>query len=97
MLQYCYHVAGAVGCLMAVLMGVSPEDEDTLGRASDLGIAFQLANIARDLADDDSIGRCYLPEEWLAGQDIPPGQQCARISRAHGRARAPPSRPRRGI
>jgi len=75
MLQYCYHVAGAVGCLMAVLMGVSPEDEDTLGRASDLGIAFQLANIARDLADDDSIGRCYLPEEWLAGQDIPPGQQ----------------------
>jgi phytoene synthase len=75
MLRYCYHVAGAVGCMMAVLMGVSPDDEETLSRASDLGIAFQLANIARDLADDDAIGRCYLPEEWLAEQDIPPGQQ----------------------
>jgi phytoene synthase len=75
MLRYCYHVAGAVGCMMAVLMGVSADDEETLSRASDLGIAFQLANIARDLNDDDSIGRCYLPEEWLAEQDIPPGQQ----------------------
>ena len=75
MIQYCYHVAGAVGCMMAVIMGVGPDDEDTLARASDLGIAFQLANIARDLADDDAIGRCYLPEEWLAEQDIPPGQQ----------------------
>jgi phytoene synthase len=75
MLQYCYHVAGAVGCMMAVLMGVSPDDDDTLRRASDLGIAFQLANIARDLNDDDVIGRCYLPREWLAEQDIPPGEQ----------------------
>ena len=75
MLRYCYHVAGAVGCMMAVLMGVSPDDEETLGRASDLGIAFQLSNIARDLADDDAIGRCYLPSEWLAEMDIPPGQQ----------------------
>ena len=75
MLRYCYHVAGAVGCMMAVLMGVSPDDEETLGRASDLGIGFQLANIARDLADDDAIGRCYLPAEWLAEMDIPPGQQ----------------------
>jgi 15-cis-phytoene synthase len=74
MVQYCYHVAGAVGCMMAVIMGVSPDDEDTLGRASDLGIAFQLANIARDVCDDDRIGRCYLPVEWLVEMDIPPGQ-----------------------
>ena len=64
--RYCYHVAGAVGCLMAVAMGVKPDDEAVLDRACDLGIAFQLANIARDLAEDEAAGRCYLPPEWLA-------------------------------
>lgn len=72
--RYCYHVAGAVGCMMAVVMGVDPGDEDTLDRACDLGLAFQLANIARDIEEDDRVGRCYLPEEWLVEMDIPPGQ-----------------------
>ncbi len=75
MLRYCYHVAGAVGVMMAVVMGVAPEDEDTLDRACDLGLAFQLANIARDVNEDDAAQRCYLPEEWLAEADIPPGEQ----------------------
>lgn len=66
MLAYCYHVAGAVGVLMALVMGVDPEDGDTLNRASDLGIAFQLGNIARDIAEDHAAGRCYLPADWLA-------------------------------
>jgi 15-cis-phytoene synthase len=74
LLQYCYHVAGAVGCMMAVVMGVDPDDEATLDRACDLGLAFQLANIARDIEADDAIGRCYLPVEWLVEMDIPPGQ-----------------------
>ncbi|MDQ3139902.1 MAG: phytoene/squalene synthase family protein [Pseudomonadota bacterium] len=74
LLKYCYHVAGAVGAMMAVIMGVDPDDSDTIDRASDLGIAFQLANIGRDLSEDDAIGRCYIPEEWLTGLDIPPGQ-----------------------
>lgn len=64
--RYCYHVAGAVGCMMAILMGVSPDDEETLERAADLGIAFQLSNIARDLREDHEAGRCYLPRDWLA-------------------------------
>ena len=72
--RYCYHVAGAVGCMMAVVMGVDPADEDTLDRACDLGIAFQLANIARDVEEDDRAGRCYLPDEWLTEIDVPPGQ-----------------------
>ncbi len=72
--QYCYHVAGAVGRLMAIIMGVAPDDTVTLDRATDLGLAFQLANISRDLEEDDAAGRCYLPEEWLAEMDIPPGQ-----------------------
>ena len=72
--RYCYHVAGAVGCMMAVVMGVDPHDDATLDRACDLGIAFQLANIARDLREDDAAGRCYLPGEWLAELDVPPGE-----------------------
>ncbi|MES2043999.1 MAG: phytoene/squalene synthase family protein [Pseudomonadota bacterium] len=71
---YCYHVAGVVGCMMAVAMGVSPDDDATLDRACDLGMAFQLANIARDVEEDDRAGRCYLPEDWLAEMDIPPGE-----------------------
>jgi phytoene synthase len=72
--KYCYHVAGVVGCMMAVIMGVSPDDEATLDRACDLGMAFQLANIARDIEEDDRVGRCYVPEEWLVEMDMPPGQ-----------------------
>ena len=72
--RYCYHVAGVVGCMMAVVMGVSPDDEATLDRACDLGMAFQLANIARDLDEDDRAGRCYLPVDWLVEMDMPPGE-----------------------
>ena len=72
--RYCYGVAGAVGCMMAVVMGVDPADDETLDRACDLGLAFQLANIARDVEEDDRVGRCYLPVEWLVEMDMPPGQ-----------------------
>jgi 15-cis-phytoene synthase len=72
--RYCYHVAGAVGIMMAVVMGVNPNDEVTLDRACDLGLAFQLANIARDVAEDDAAGRCYLPDDWMAQLDIGPGE-----------------------
>ena len=82
MLRYCFHVAGAVGVMMAVVMGVPPDDDDTLDRACDLGIAFQLSNIARDLAEDAAAGRCYLPEQWLAEADIRPGELMARRHRA---------------
>ncbi len=64
LLSYCYQVAGAVGVMMGHVMGVDPADRDTLNRASDLGIAFQLANIARDLADDARVGRSYIPSDW---------------------------------
>lgn len=63
---YCYYVAGAVGCMMAILMGVSPDDEETLEHAADLGIAFQLSNIARDVREDLEAGRCYLPSAWMS-------------------------------
>lgn len=75
LMRYCWHVAGAVGVMMAVVMGVSPADDETLERAGDLGLAFQLANIARDVAEDDRAARCYVPADWLAENGIPPGEQ----------------------
>ena len=70
LLSYCYQVAGAVGVMMAHVMGVSPTDRDTLDRAADLGIAFQLANIARDMVDDARVGRRYLPDSWLIEEQL---------------------------
>ena len=80
--RYCYHVAGVVGLMMAVVMGVSPGDHATLDRACDLGLAFQLANIARDLDEDARAGRCYLPAEWLAEAGIAPDALLAPANRA---------------
>lgn len=70
--RYCYHVAGSVGCMMAIVMGVPANDTETLERAADLGIAFQLSNIARDLREDLENERCYLPTSWLAQAGIEP-------------------------
>ncbi len=67
-LAYCYHVAGVVGLMMAQIMGGSAES--TLDRACDLGLAFQLTNIARDIVEDADIGRCYIPESWLIEEGL---------------------------
>jgi 15-cis-phytoene synthase len=68
-LAYCYHVAGVVGVMMAMVMGVRARD--ALNRASDLGIAFQLTNIARDVIADAEAGRVYLPGIWLDDAGVP--------------------------
>ncbi|RYY67638.1 MAG: phytoene/squalene synthase family protein, partial [Comamonadaceae bacterium] len=68
LLQYCWRVAGVVGVMMARVMGVT--HADTLDRACDLGMAFQLTNIARDVLEDAAIGRVYLPADWLAEEGI---------------------------
>lgn len=73
-LEYSYHVAGVVGVMMAMVMGVEADDTDTLDRASDLGIAFQLTNIARDVMDDIAIGRVYLPASWLREAGVDPSK-----------------------
>jgi phytoene synthase len=72
LLRYCYHVAGVVGIMMALAMGVPADQHETLARASDLGIAFQLNNIARDIIEDAAIGRCYLPRRWLEQEGTDP-------------------------
>jgi len=70
LLRYCYHVAGVVGLMMAAIMDVS--DEAVLDRACDLGLAFQLTNIARDILEDAEAGRCYVPAQWLREAGIAP-------------------------
>lgn len=61
--DYAARVAGTVGAMMALVMGVrSPA---ALARATDLGTAMQLTNIARDVGEDARMGRLYLPTSWL--------------------------------
>jgi len=66
LLLYCHRVAGVVGLMMCHAMGVA--DERAAVHAGHLGIAMQLTNIARDVAEDWSRGRLYLPLEWLNGE-----------------------------
>jgi phytoene synthase len=67
---YAMRVAGAVGVMMSLMMGA--RDPLTLARASDLGVAMQLTNIARDVGEDARAGRLYLPRDWLRDAGVDP-------------------------
>jgi phytoene synthase len=67
---YAVRVAGSVGAMMAIVMGV--RDPERLGAAIDLGVAMQLSNIARDVGEDARNGRLYLPLDWLVEAGIDP-------------------------
>jgi phytoene synthase len=69
-MAYCWHVAGVVGVMMARVMGVT--DAEVLRRAQDLGLAFQLTNISRDVIEDAVGGRVYLPSDWLVEAGLEP-------------------------
>jgi 15-cis-phytoene synthase len=58
---YCEKVAGAVGEACIAVYG-----SDDVERAMTLGIALQLINIMRDVAEDEALGRVYLPQDELA-------------------------------
>lgn len=66
---YCYRVASVVGLMAARIFGY--EDKDTQKYAHDLGIAFQLTNIIRDVGEDARRGRVYLPVEELQRFNVP--------------------------
>jgi phytoene synthase len=63
--RYCFRVAGAVGVMMCPILGL--RDRGFLPNAASLGMAMQLTNIARDVAEDWRRSRCYLPLEWTDG------------------------------
>lgn len=67
---YAVRVAGTVGAMMAILM--QARSPDAIARASDLGIAMQFTNIARDVGDDARLGRFYLPREWMREAGLDP-------------------------
>ncbi len=60
---YCYRVASVVGQLSAQIFGYT--DRRTLKYAHDLGLAFQLTNIIRDVGEDVRRGRIYIPVDEL--------------------------------
>lgn len=81
LMRYCYHVAGAVGVMAARTLGVPEDDHATLDRACDFGLFFELVNMARNMWDDGAADRSYLPLEWLAEADIPPGEHMKPVYR----------------
>lgn len=79
LIRYCYRVAGTVGLLMCAALDV----RDALAHpfALDLGIAMQLTNIARDVAEDAGRDRVYLPRASLHRLGTSPE---ALVARARG-------------
>jgi phytoene synthase len=81
---YCYRVASVVGLLSASIFGYS--DRKTLKYAHDLGLAFQLTNIVRDVGEDARRGRIYLPldemtQHGVSEDDILQGRESDQVRR----------------
>jgi len=68
--DYAARVAGTVGAMMALVMGV--RDPQALAHACELGVAMQLTNIARDVGEDARMGRLYLPQDWMREAGLDP-------------------------
>ncbi len=73
---YAARVAGTVGAMIAILLGV--RNPRVLSRACDLGVAMQLTNIARDVGEDARRGRLYLPVDTLAEHGVDAGSWLAK-------------------
>lgn len=68
--DYGARVAGTVGAMMALVMGV--REARPMARACELGVAMQLTNIARDVGEDARMGRLYLPRVWMREEGLDP-------------------------
>jgi len=66
--EYCYRVAGTVGLTCTHIFGF--KDPRALDLAEKLGLAFQLTNIIRDVHEDYSLGRVYIPDEDLSRYSV---------------------------
>jgi 15-cis-phytoene synthase len=74
LLLYCFRMAGTVGLMMCHLFDV--RHAAVLRRANDMGMAMQLTNVCRDVAEDWAAGRLYLPQE-LVGASLDPARASA--------------------
>ena len=68
LMVYCYQVAGTVGLMMSKILDI--KDKRAFAHAIDLGMAMQLTNICRDVAEDALMNRRYLPASLIG--DIEP-------------------------
>lgn len=75
---YCYRAASVVGLLSAEIFGFS--HRNTLKYAHDLGMAFQLTNILRDVREDAERGRFYIPQDELQQFGVSQQDLCQPIS-----------------
>ncbi len=66
--RYCYLAAGVVGLMMSRILGA--QNPAAMEHAKHLGMAMQMTNIARDVAEDWERGRVYLPGDWLPSAAI---------------------------
>ncbi len=66
--EYCDRVAGAVGLVSLHVFGFT--DPAAPAHARDLGVALQLVNIMRDVAEDAERGRIYLPQDELRAHGV---------------------------
>jgi phytoene synthase len=78
--RYCYLVASVVGLVCIRIFGYHDSRAEKL--AEETGIAFQLTNILRDVAEDAAMGRVYLPQQdlqqfGLTAQDLLNGSAVA--------------------
>jgi len=82
--EYCRLVAGSVGRLSLGVFGAKGDPEEAAGLADVLGVALQLTNILRDIAEDRGMGRTYLPtadiERFGCAPDLTgPSEQMGRL------------------
>lgn len=68
LLRYSYRVAGCVGIMMCDVLDI--KNPNAKYHAIDLGIAMQLTNICRDIKEDFSIDRIYLPRDIISDEDF---------------------------
>jgi phytoene synthase len=75
---YSARVGATVGVMVSAIMGA--RSATALARASDLGVAMQMTNIARDVGEDARRGRLYLPADWMVEAGIDPDSWLADAS-----------------
>ena len=68
LLNYCYKVAGCVGIMMCDVLNIT--DRRAKYHAIDLGIAMQITNICRDIKEDFSMSRIYLPKDIITKSEM---------------------------
>jgi len=85
--EYCIRVASAIGLICLEIFGY--DDPRSREYATDLGVALQLTNILRDVPEDLSRGRVYIPQDELRAHGCTEGDLAREVSEAGNGVRSP--------